>query len=178
MGTTDFQFDTETKLKRIARLSASDPKKSFNNIIHHINKEPLTECYHLLNGKKAIGIDGITKEEYGKCLNANLENLIARMKRMSYRPSPVRRVEIPKMGQAGKYRSLGISNFEDKLLQKQFQRILASLYEPIFLPCSYGFRQGIGCHDAIRTLQNYLSREQVSTVIDIDLAQFFDTYCS
>ena len=97
------------------------------------------------------------------------------MKRMCYRPAAVREVAIPKAGQPGKHRYLGISNFEDKLVQKQFQRILESIYEPIFLACSYGFRPGLSCHDAIHALDNYLYKEQVAIVIDIDLENFFGT---
>ena len=175
MGTTESQDDTDTKLARIAWLSAADTSKTFCNIMHHVNTASLLQCYHLLDGKKAVGVDGVTKEQYGDNLLINLKELMTRMKRMSYRPGPVRRVEIPKTGQPGKYRPLGISNFEDKLVQKQFQRILECIYEPIFLPCSYGFRRGIGCHDAIRDLQGYLYKEQVDTVIDVDLARFFDT---
>lgn len=143
--------------------------------MHHVNVESLQECYELLDGKKAVGIDGVTKEEYGGALIDNLEALITRMEKMSYRPAPVRQVLIPKAGQPGKYRALGISNFEDKLVQKQFQRILESIYDPIFLPCSYGFRPGRSCHDAIQALQQYLYKEPVEIVIDVDLEKFFDT---
>jgi group II intron reverse transcriptase/maturase len=72
-------------------------------------------------------------------------------------------------------RPLGISNFEDKLVQKMMQQILESIYDPIFLDCSYGFRPGLGCHDAIRDLQEYLYKNQVQTVIDVDLAGYFDS---
>lgn len=175
MGTTESLNNTATKLARIAWLSAHDSTKTFSNLMHHVNEESLRECYDLLDGKKAIGIDGVTKEKYGEKLKGNIGDLIARMRRMNYRPNPVRRVDIPKPGQPKKLRSLGISNFEDKLVQKQFQRILESIYEPLFLPCSYGFRRGIGCHDAIRALQSYLYKENVNTVIDVDLAKFFDS---
>lgn len=175
METTDFQTNTATKLARIAWLSAAEPSKTFSNLMHHVNVDSLRECYDLLDGKKAIGIDGVTKESYGENLVSNLEELISKMKRMSYRPAPVRRVEIPKPGQPGKTRRLGISNFEDKLVQKQFQRILESIYDPIFLSSSFGFRQGLGCHDAIRALRTYLYKEKVDTIIDVDLAKFFDT---
>jgi len=175
MGTTETQRDTVTKLERIAWLSAKDPTKEFGCIMHHVNVESLQECYELLGGKKAVGIDGVTKEEYGEVLLDNLEALIGRMKRMGYRPAPVRQVSIPKAGQPGAHRVLGISNFEDKLVQKQFQRILESIYDPIFLPCSYGFRPGRSCHDAIGALHQYLYKEQVAIVIDVDLEKFFDT---
>ena len=134
MGTTETQQEMVTKLERIAWLSARDPAKEFGCLMHHVNVESLQECYELLDGKKAVGIDGVTKEAYGEALIDNLEGLINGMKKMGYRPAPVRRVSIPKAGQPGKHRSLGISNFEDKLVQKQIQRILERILTQFFCP--------------------------------------------
>jgi len=175
MGTIETQRNTATQRERIAWLSAQDSTKTFGCIMHHVNVESLQECYGLLSRKKAVGIDGVTKEQYGESLTENLEALIEQMRRMSYRPAPVREVRIPKAGQPGKHRSLGINNFEDKLVQKQFQRILESIYEPMFLACSYGFRPGRSGHDAIQALRNYLYKEEVDRVIDVDLENFFGT---
>ena len=175
MGTTDTLSITKTKLKRIALLSEQDPRRSFEILMHHFNEESLKECYHELDGKKALGTDGIDKETYGKDLNQNISKLIARMRTMSYRPGPVREVLIPKEGKPGATRPLGISGFEDKIVQKMMQQILESIYEPIFLNCSYGFRPGKGCHDAIKDLQHYLYASEIQTVIDIDLKNFFGT---
>jgi len=98
------------------------------------------------------------------------------MKAMAYRPGPVKEVLIPKEGgKPGATRPLGISGFEDKIVQKMTQQILESIYDPIFLNCSYGFRPGKGCHDAIRDLQHYLHASETQTVIDIDLKNFFGT---
>jgi len=108
-------------------------------------------------------------------LNENLEELVARMKTMSYRPGPVRQVYIPKEGKVGSTRPLGISNLEDKVVQKMMQRVLESIYEPSFLDCSYGFRPGRGCHDAIKALHKHLYGNEVQVVIDVDLANFFGT---
>jgi RNA-directed DNA polymerase len=94
---------------------------------------------------------------------------------MAYRPEPVRQVLIPKEGKPGATRPLGISNFEDKLVQKRMQEILESIYAPIFLNCSYGFRAGRSCHDAIKDLLDHLFKEEVETVIDVDLENFFGT---
>ena len=166
---------TTTKLQRIALLSKQEPGRTFINLMCMFNKESLWECFNMLDGKKAIGVDGITKSDYALNLDENLEDLIARMKRMAYRPGPVKQVLIPKEGKAGATRPLGISNLEDKIVQKMMQRVLESIYEPTFLECSYGFRPGRGCHDAIKALQKYLYDNEIQTVIDIDLANFFGT---
>jgi len=173
MGITKTQTMTETKLSRIAFLSGRDPHKQFSSLMHHFNVESLTECFNALNGKKAVGVDGISKAEYEMELGKNIRDLIERMKRMAYRPGPVRQTLIPKEGKPGATRPLGISNFEDKIVQKMTQRILDSIYEPLFLDCSYGFRPGIGCHDAIRDLRTHLFQNEVQCVIDLDLANYF-----
>lgn len=175
MGATETQSITETKMKRIALLSKGDPRRSFESLMHHFNEESLKECFDKLEGKKAVGVDGVDKESYGKELDQNISKLIAQMKAMAYRPGPVREVLIPKEGKAGAMRPLGISSFEDKLVQKMMQRILESIYEPIFLESSYGFRAGRGCHDAIRELQHHLHKSEIQTVIDIDVENFFGT---
>lgn len=173
MRTSESQINTATKLKRIAFLSKRDLHKQFTSLMHYFNEKSLKECFYMLDGRKAIGADGISKEEYAKELDGNIRNLVERMKTMSYRPGPVKQVQIPKEGKPGETRPLGISNFEDKIIQKMMKRVLDSIYEPLFLKCSYGFREGIGCHDAIRDLQHYLYSNQVETVIDIDLANYF-----
>lgn len=143
--------------------------------MHHVNEEALRKYFDKLDGKKAVGIDGVTKEDYHKNLKENLEDLLERMKRMAYIPMPVKEVLIPKEGQPGKFRPLGISIFEDKLIQVSFQKILEAIYEPLFLNCSHGFRPNRSCHTAVRDLRTYLYRNKVDTVIDIDLKNFFGT---
>jgi RNA-directed DNA polymerase len=175
MGATETQSITKTKLNRITLLSKGDSRRSFESLMHHFNQESLKECFHELDEKKAVGVDGIDKETYGKDLDQNILKLITKMKRMAYRPGPVREVLIPKEGKPGATRPLGISGFEDKIVQKMMQKILESIYEPTFLNCSYGFRPGKGCHDAIRDLQHYLHENENQTIIDIDLQNFFGT---
>ena len=97
------------------------------------------------------------------------------MRRMAYRPGAVRKVRIPKEGSPGKTRPLGIRNCEDKLVQRMTQSVLESIYEPLFLDGSFGFRPGRGCHDAIRSVHQYLFRHTVSRVIAVDLKSYFDT---
>lgn len=173
MGTTETRSTTETKLNRIAWLSKQDSEKEFECLMHLFNEESLFECYHSLDGNKAVGIDGVDKATYGLKLESNIKDLVDRMKKMAYQPGPVKEVLIPKEGKPGATRPLGISGFEDKMVQKMMQRVVESIYEPLFLDSSHGFRPKRGCHTAIKALQNHLNTEIVQTVIDIDLKNFF-----
>ena len=175
MRATESQKTTDTALTEIVWLSTQNKNQEFHSLVHHINVGTLRSCFDKLDGKKAVGVDRINKQQYGEHLQANLENLIERMKRMAYRPEPVRQVLIPKEGKPPATRPLGISNFEDKLVQKRVQEILESIYDPLFLDCSYGFRPGRSCHDAIKELHKHLFKEEVEMVIDVDLANYFNT---
>jgi group II intron reverse transcriptase/maturase len=166
---------TITKLERIAWLSARDRHKRFDNVMHLFTEENLAECYRSLDGRKAVGADGVTKKMYGENLEGNLKDLVERMRRMAYRPGASREVLIPKPGQAGRTRPLGISNLEDKIVQGMMYKVLAAIYEPLFLDCSYGFRPGRSAHDAVRDLHRHLYSHRVSTVIDVDLSRYFDS---
>ena len=177
MEFTEDSITTETKLKRIAALSAANPDMVFTHMIHHINEESLRTCFHELDGKKAIGIDGVDKASYGEYLDENLRDLMDRMRRMAYIPGPVRQVLIPKEGKSGAARPLGISNLEDKIVQRMMHKVLESIYEPLFYENSYGFRPERSCHDAIKSLHAYLGTHQVETVIDVDLSNYFGSIC-
>ncbi|APS57545.1 group II intron reverse transcriptase/maturase [Piscirickettsia salmonis] len=147
-------------------------------ILHHWMCKIPTEVAtltHELNGKKALGVDGVTKEQYEENLIPNLLDLLDRMKRMAYIPGAVRLVLIPKEGRPGAMRPLGISNFEDKIIQKMTQKVLESIYDPIFLGNSYGFRPGKSCHNAIRALDYYLFSNRIESIIDVDLENYFGT---
>ena len=76
----------ETKLERITQLSRDNPDMVFTSIGHLINSKLLKECHAMMDGDKAVGIDGITKEEYGIHLNENLVDLVDRLKRKAYKP--------------------------------------------------------------------------------------------
>jgi len=168
-------MNTVTKLQRIAWLSTKNSTQIFDNVMHCINDELLRDNFRRLDPNKAKGIDGVSKEDYSKNLDENLRNLLDEMKRMAYKPQPVKEALIEKEGQPGKFRPLGISVFEDKIVQGAFRQILEAIYEPLFLDCSHGFRPKRGCHTAIKDLRKYLYEKPVVTVIDIDLKNFFGT---
>jgi RNA-directed DNA polymerase len=172
-GITKPLTTTATKLNRIAKLSSEDLGMKFSWLMPHFNEESLTGCFHELDGKKAVGIDGITKEKYGENLIENIKALLQKMKTMSYRPRAVKEVLIPKEGKPGATRPLGISVFEDKIVQLQMSKILEAIYEPIFKDCSYGFRPNRSCHTAVTALFKHLSSTQNEIVIDVDLKNFF-----
>ena len=162
----------ETKLARIAEISKQRPKETFTSIYHLINKDLLIQCHKELNGKKAKGIDGITKAEYEENLGQNIEDLVKRLKNKNFKPCPAKRVYIPKA--SGKMRGLAIATYEDKIVQLALKKIVEAIYEPKFLDCMYGFRPNRSCHDAIKTLNNNIEKGKISYIVDADIKGFFD----
>ena len=142
------------------------------NLIHFVNKETLKEQHRKQQRNKASGIDKITKDKYTLKLDENIENLIERMKKFSYKPLPVRRTYIPKAN--GKLRPLGIPAYEDKLVQGIMADILNEIYECKFLECSYGFRPNKNCHQAIREINQRIMINKVNYILDCDIKGFFD----
>ena len=140
----------ETKLERIASKSANTKRPEFTSLYHLINKELLMQCHKEVDGNKAVGIYEITKREYSENLEGNIENLVDRLKRKSYKPLPSLRVYIPKSN--GKMRPLGIACYEDKIVQLALKKILEAIYEPKFLNCMHGFRANRRCHTAVKEL--------------------------
>ena len=162
----------KTKLARISTLSANNPDMVFTSIGHLIDVELLSACHRDMDGKKAVGIDGVTKDEYGAKLKENLEILLKRLKNKSYRPKPALRVEIPKDN--GKTRPLSIYCYEDKLVQEALKRVLEAVFEPHFYDEMMGFRPNRGCHGAIKKLNVMLEKRKTSWVLDADIKGFFD----
>jgi RNA-directed DNA polymerase len=162
-----------TGVERIASRARREPQTRYTALMHHFTVDNLRACFEALDGTKAPGVDGVTKTMYAQQLEANLQALHQKLHQQAYRPQPVRRVEIPK--EDGTMRPLGISCTEDKIVQELTKRILESIYEPVFLDTSYGFRPGRSCHDALRQLNHEVMSAPVDWILDMDLAQFFDT---
>ena len=132
---------------RISLRTRKDTSCVFNNLLHHINVETLKEAYNAMDKNKALGVDKISKEAYGKNLEANLENLYIKIRNGSYKPQIKREVLIPKAN--GKTRPIEIACFEDKLVDVVVSKILSAVYEPLFIRNSFGFRPNKSAHNAI-----------------------------
>jgi RNA-directed DNA polymerase len=113
----------------------------------------------------------MTVEELRPYLREHWLEIRAALDQQSYKPSPVRRVEIPKP--EGGVRQLGIPNVLDRFLQQAIAQVLTPLFEPIFSAHSYGFRPGRSAHDAVKQAQEYV-QTGYEWAVDIDLEKFFD----
>ena len=161
-----------TGLDRIEEMSANNPKMVFTSIYHLINEELLQECHKEMDGRKATGVDKVTKSAYEANLEENLKKLVESLKRKSYKPQPSLRVYIPKAN--GKMRPLGMAAYEDKLVQSALGKVLMAVYEPKFLNNMYGFRPNRGCHDALKELTRQIEKGKVSYIVDADIKGFFN----
>ena len=163
-----------TDLTRIGEKARKEPGLVFTSLYHHIyDVDNLRACYDALDAKKATGVDGVTKEEYGRNLEENLRDLSGRLKRMGYRPGPKRRSYIPKPG-SEKGRPLGISNLEDKIVEEATKRTLEPIYEAVFEDSSYGYRPGRNQHQCLDALGRTIQQKKVNHVVEADIKSFFD----
>jgi hypothetical protein len=148
-----------TDLNRIWKKARKEPGLVFTTLYHHVTDvDNLRACYGALGAGKATGVDGVSKAEYGKELAQNLEDLSGRLKDMKYRPQPKRRTYVPKPG-SEKGRPLGISNFEDKLVELAVKRVLEPIYEQAFVDNSYGYRPNRSPHRCLDDLGRTIQQE-------------------
>jgi len=143
------------------------------NLAAYINKDTLSASHKEMNGRKAKGIDGVAKEDYSVHLRENVEHLVKQMKSGSYKPEPIRRVYIPKDG-SNKMRPLGISCYEDKVVENVIAQILTMVYEPKFYNDSFGFRPNRSCHQAVREVIEMVQYRKVNYIVEADIKGFFD----
>lgn len=120
----------------------------------------------------APGIDGILAEDALVYLLKNQERIVSEIITRKYKPSPVRRVEIPKAN--GKKRLLGIPTVRDRIVQQALVQVLTPVFEPTFSDFSFGYRPNRSAEDAVRLAQLYMS-EGYNQVVDLDLSKYFDT---
>jgi RNA-directed DNA polymerase len=123
------------------------------------------------SNKGAPGIDGMTVKDLRQYVKENWGTIKDALLKGTYKPRPVRRVEIPKPG--GGTRELGIPTVVDRLIQQALNQVLTPIFDPDFSPYSYGFRPGKKGHDAVRQAREYI-QQGYKVVVDTDLSRFFD----
>lgn len=161
------------RLDWINSVAVRDQARVFNNLIHHVNEDNLIQAFRGLDGTKAVGIDQVTKTEYGRNLHANIVKLADEISRGGWRPRPSREVLIPKP--SGGKRPLAIGCLEDKIVQSLVAKILEAIYEPRFHRHSYGFRAKRSCHQALgRVYSAIQKRGKHTVVVEMDIEKFFN----
>ena len=144
-----------------------------------LRRENLVKAYHRVRANKgAAGIDGMTVDDLKPYLKEHWPRIKEQLIAGTYRPQPVRRVDIPKPSGKG-VRSLGIPVVLDRFIQQTILQVLTPIFDPHFSGSSYGFRPGRSAHDAVRCARQYVE-EGYRYVVDIDLEKFLETssYCT
>lgn len=157
-------------------MAKQSPEMAFTSLAYLMDIDWLKEAYRRTRKDGAVGVDGVTAEEYEQDLEGNLQSLLDRAKSGTYQAPPVRRVHIPKGGSSTETRPLGIPTLEDKLLQRAVVMLLEPIYEQDFLDCSYGFRPGRSAHQALKSFrdQTMNCRPRSGWVLEVDIRKFFD----
>lgn len=140
--------------------------------------EEILDDKNLFNAYKQVyknkgtsGVDGITVDELGYYMFKHKEEIKEQIRNLNYKPSPVRRVEIPK--ENGKMRKLGIPTVVDRLIQQAMVQVLSPIFEQQFSEYSYGFRPKRSCEMAVIKALEYFN-DGYDWIVDIDLQAFFD----
>ena len=129
-------------------------------------------CWSELNKDAASGVDGVTAAAYQQNLEANIEDLAARLKTKRYRAKLVRRCYIPK--EKGQERPLGLPALEDKLVQRACAKLLSAIYEQDFLDFSYGYRPKRSAKEAVCDLTFNLQYGRYGYIVEADIQGFFE----
>jgi len=165
--------NTETKINRINLIAVQKPETRFLSLKYLLNDIFLMNCFNRLKRRRAPGVDGRTKESYepGE-MEKEIHKMVVSMKMNTYRPQPVRRVEIPK--ENGKKRALGIPTVLDKVGQEACGEILQAIWEPKLLDVSFGYRPNRDAHGAVKAVHDMLMIQRVNYILEADIKGFFD----
>ena len=139
-----------------------------------LNEKGLLQAFAKVKSNKGSpGVDGQTIADFAEHLSEEIAVLTHELRQKSYRPQPVKRVEIPKAG--GGKRLLGIPTVRDRVVQQALLNILQPIFDPEFHPSSYGYRPGRSPHQAIAKASQFIRRYGLRWVADMDLSRCFDT---
>ena len=145
------------------------------SLIDKVFSEPTLRAAatRVIANRGAAGVDHVSVEQFEHDLEANVTSLSAAIRTGEYRPSAVRRVNIPKPG-SHQTRPLGIPTVRDRVVQGAVRLVLEPIFEKEFAEHSYGFRPRRGCKDALRRVSDLLKTGHLH-VVDADLQSYFDT---
>ena len=160
-------------LDRISVKARANPDLVCTSLSHHrADIDHLRTCEQLLKGNKAVGIDEVTTAMYANDLEANLPDVSARLKRMGYHPQPKLRVYIPQPG-SEQGRPLGMSSFEDQIVELATKRVLEPLCEPLCEAWSFGYRPGRSPHQWVDALGRTIQQKRVNHLVEAAIRGFF-----
>lgn len=166
-------YDRALTEKRITENNITDASSEEYGLLEQIlDPNNLNKAYkQVKKNKGSHGVDGMSTDALLEYFKQNGKALREAILDGKYRPSPVRRVEIPKDN--GKKRQLGIPTAVDRVIQQAIMQVLSPLYDATFNETSYGFRPKRSAHDALKKSIEY-ANEGYTYVVDMDLEKFFD----
>jgi hypothetical protein len=170
-GRTPSRETAVTGLERVRETAKRDRRLKFTALLHHITPKMLVESFYDLNRTAAVGVDGVTWQDYEAILHGRVHELHRQIHTGAYRAQASRRTYIAKAD--GKLRPLGIAAVEDKIVQQAVVKVLSAIYEEDFLGFSYGFRPGRGQHDALDAVWMGIETRQISWILDADISAYF-----
>lgn len=162
----------QTFLQGISIKAKYSKSHRFENLYRCLDGPLLQQSWKKLNKSASAGVDKVHARDYATALDDNLGGLVSKLKQQSYRSHLIKRKYIPKSN--GKQRPLGIPVLEDRLLQTAAAQLLSAIFEADFLPCSFGYRPGVGSLDASKALAYGLQVGTYGYVVEADIKGFFD----
>lgn len=149
-------------------------KRKVHSLTGRITPQLMSQAWKAVKRNRgAAGIDKVSVQMFQENLDANLEALMRDLKKGNFQPKPLRRVWIPKDAKGKKLRPLGIPAVRDRIAQEVIRRLLEPIFEPLFHDCSFGFRPGRSCHQAIERVLSF-HKDGYRVTLDADIAGFFD----
>ena len=167
------EISEQERQARAARSGAVAGDEARSLIDEVLRRENMQKAHaRVVSNGGAPGVDGMTVEALGEHCREHWPRIRQELLGGTYRPQPVRRVEIPKPD--GGVRMLGIPTVLDRMIQQALHQVLSPLFDPTFSDASFGFRPGRGTHDAVVRAREHIAAGY-RWVVDLDLAKFFDT---
>jgi RNA-directed DNA polymerase len=168
----DWEHYELPSLRGIARKARHEPAYRFRDLSRCLNEVHLKYAFKRMNKKAASGVDKVTYTDYQENFDSNIEDLIGRLKRQSYKARLVKRKHIPKA--PGKTRALGLPVLEDKLLQTATSDLLSAIFEQDFYDFSYGYRPKRGARQAADEHSVKMQFGRFGYVVEADIKGFFN----